>query len=221
MMNDAINRYGQRKTALGKNTAKIFELMWGQCTISIRTLIKGEVEYEESKKRNDVLWLTNKLRILTSGVDEEADAVDVYFQALFDWTHIRQQENESEDTYQKRLNTATQNLILAGGEDVLYPRKLLDTSVIDKDKPTKDEKDKLIDKVRAMHLLCRSDNRKHGSLISELRKAKDVGRDEWPKKQPNAFKLLVKRANLSQSSYNSNQHPRNNRNRYNQGAQFL
>ena len=227
LMKDTITRYGNRQATLKKNVGKIFETIWGQCTVSIRTLVKGEDEYSNKKKTNDVTWLLEKLRQLTSGVDNEADSADVYFQALYDWTHIRQSENESEDAYQKRVDTATQNLILAGGEDVLYPRKLLPNSVTDRNKPDEDDKKTLIARIRAMHLLCRSDLKRHGSTINELRKAKDVGQDEWPQSQPSAFKLLVKRSNLLSNSGSNNtnrisNNTRNNRNRFNRtGAQFL
>ena len=219
LMNDAVKRYGQRQANLTKNIGKIFELLWGQCTTSVRTLLKGNDEYESKRKESDVLWLIPKLRQLTSGVDEEADAVDVYFNALFEWTHIRQYDTENEDAFKKRIDTVTQNLILAGGEDVLYPRKLLESQVVDKDKPPEKEKKSLMDRIRAMHLLCRSDIRKHGGLVSDLRKAKDVGRDEWPKKQTAAFKLLVKRANSIPNRNNPSSH--NNRNRFQRGVQFV
>ena len=73
-----------------------------------------------------------------------------------------------------------------------------------------------------MNLLCRSDNKRHGTTVQELRRAKDVGRDEWPITKASAFKLLVKRSN----ALNSNgQQPGNNNNRRNnpfrRGAQFL
>ena len=88
IMKDVITRYGNRKVTVKKNVGKIFEIMWGQCTTSIKTLVKGEDTYDESKKKNDVSWLIKQVRRLTSGVDNEADGADVYFQALWGWTHI-------------------------------------------------------------------------------------------------------------------------------------
>ena len=212
LMKDVISRYGNRQVALKKNIGKLYELVWGQCTTSVKTLIKGETDYDDNKKKNNVKWLIEQLRRITSGVDGEADAVDVYFQALWEWTHVRQHENESEDMYQKRIDTLTQNLILAGGEDVLYPRKLLPTTISDVDKPKTEEKNALKDRVLAMHLLCRSDTKKHGQTVNELRKAKDVGRDEWPITKPAAFKLLVKRANVLQVNNRTGQNNNPNRN---------
>ena len=135
LMKDVITRYGNRKVAVKKNVGKIFELVWGQCTTSVKTLIKGEDTYDENKKKNNVTWLIQQARRLTSGVDNEADGADVYFQALWEWTHIRQHENETKDAYQKRADTLTQNLILAGGEQVLYPKKLFPSSVSDANNP--------------------------------------------------------------------------------------
>ena len=222
LMKDAVTRYGTRKMTLQKNIGKVYELLWGQCTNSIKTLVKGETEHSEKRKKNDVSWLVGHLRQLTSGVDNEADSADIYFQALYKWTHIRQGENESDDLFQKRADTVTQNLILAGGEDVLYPRKLLPAGVADSNNPKSEEKEKTIDRIRAMHLLCRSDPKRQGTTVDELRKAKDVGRNEWPQTQPAAFKLIVKRSNLLQSTGKYNPNSNNRRNdRFRRGAQFL
>ena len=87
-----------------------------------------------------MLWLINNLQQLTSGVDNESDGIDVYFQALYKWTHIRQLESETEDAYQKRVDTVTQNLILAGGGEVLCPKKILKGQAADKDNPTPEER---------------------------------------------------------------------------------
>ena len=92
MMKDEISRYGNRKAILNKNIGKLFELIYGQCTDSITTLLKGEDVFEDKRSKNDVIWLIEKLRQLTSGVDNEADAADVYFQSLYEWTHVRQNE---------------------------------------------------------------------------------------------------------------------------------
>ena len=121
LMKDEITRFGHHKTALHKNIGKIFELIWGQCSTSIETLIKGDDKFKKNKEDNNAKWLITELRQLTSGVDSQANAADVYFQSLWEWTHLRQGENESNDSFQKRADTASQNLILAEGEDVLYP----------------------------------------------------------------------------------------------------
>ena len=53
LMKDKITRYGNRRDALKKNIGKIYELIWSQCTVSIKTMVKGENEYSEKKKNND------------------------------------------------------------------------------------------------------------------------------------------------------------------------
>ena len=184
-------------------------------------MIKGHDDYQDNKRKNDVLWIIKHARQLTSGDDNEADSVDIYVQALWEWIHIRQGENESEDSYQKRADTATHNLVLAGGEDVLYPRKLFPSGTSDINNPKEDEKRKLMDRIRAMHLLCRSDFKRHGKTVDELRKAQDLGRSEWPTTQPSGFKLLVKRAG-NQQQHKSPNKPGGNKTRFGrQGAQFL
>ena len=116
ILKDKITRFGNRQATLKKNIGKVYELIWTQCTTSIKTMVKGKNDYESKKKGNDVIWLIKRVRELASGVDNNTDAVDIYFQSLWEWTRIRQGENESKEAYQKRADTATQNLILAGGK---------------------------------------------------------------------------------------------------------
>ena len=54
LMKDTITRYGNRNLALTKNIGKIFELIWGQCTTSICTLLKGEENFQTQRRNNDV-----------------------------------------------------------------------------------------------------------------------------------------------------------------------
>ena len=61
MMKDVITRYGNRKATLDKNIGKVCEIIWGQCTTSIKTLVKGESDFNEKKKANDVKWLVEHL----------------------------------------------------------------------------------------------------------------------------------------------------------------
>eukprot|EP00957_Ditylum_brightwellii_P050722 3846271-Ditylum_brightwellii.AAC.1 len=81
-MKDAIIRFGNRKAALKVNIRKIFGLIWGQFTTSAQTLVKGQDSYRDKKVDNDVSWLTDHLRWITSGVDNKSDKVGYYIQAL-------------------------------------------------------------------------------------------------------------------------------------------
>eukprot|EP00957_Ditylum_brightwellii_P071275 5418502-Ditylum_brightwellii.AAC.1 len=96
-------------------------------------------------------WLIKNLRQITSEVDNESDEVDNYIQALWKWTHLQQHKNKIENKYQKRADTAMQNLISERGMDILYPRQLLPTTTTDKDKPDAKSKAALMDRVQAMH----------------------------------------------------------------------
>ena len=51
ILKDKITRFGNRQAELTKNIGKSFELIWGQCTTSVKTMIKGHDEYQEKKKK--------------------------------------------------------------------------------------------------------------------------------------------------------------------------
>ena len=92
------------------------------------------------------------MRQITSSVDNSSDPFDNYITSIYEWIHLRQGDQETEDAYKKKADTVTQNLILAGGIGVLQPRALFDTT-----KDANDEKASVMNKVRAVYLLCRSD----------------------------------------------------------------
>eukprot|EP00957_Ditylum_brightwellii_P013380 1010522-Ditylum_brightwellii.AAC.1 len=92
-------------------------------------------DYKNKKNNNGVPWLINNLRKITSGIYNESDEVDSYIQVLWEWTHLCQSKSNIEGKYQKRADTAMQNIILVGGRDVLCSRQLLPPTTTDKDKP--------------------------------------------------------------------------------------
>eukprot|EP00957_Ditylum_brightwellii_P105572 8048580-Ditylum_brightwellii.AAC.1 len=71
-----------------------------------------------------------------------------------------------------------QNLILVGSIDSLCLKSLLPITTTDKDKPDAKSKKVLIDRVCAMHIICYSAFKQHRMLVTNIRKAQDLGRKE-------------------------------------------
>eukprot|EP00957_Ditylum_brightwellii_P057220 4335745-Ditylum_brightwellii.AAC.1 len=68
---------------------------------------------------------------------------------------------------------------------------------MDRNKPDARLGNILMNRVRVMHLICCSDFKQHGTLVSDLYRTLDLGRKEWLSPQTSSFKLLVKCNNLN------------------------
>eukprot|EP00957_Ditylum_brightwellii_P209271 15361054-Ditylum_brightwellii.AAC.1 len=89
-MIDAITRFGDSNAAVKVKIGKIFGLICGQYMTSMQALLKVQDEYKNRKEDNNVSWLINHLRQITSGVDNKSDEIDNYIQALSEWTQLHQ-----------------------------------------------------------------------------------------------------------------------------------
>ena len=54
---------------LTQNLAKMFGLVWGQCTPKLREDIMGMKEYQEKANEYNCLWLLENLKTAVSGAD--------------------------------------------------------------------------------------------------------------------------------------------------------
>ena len=65
--------YVTREVGLENNMLKIYGLVKGQCSHSLQAVLKQENDYETKDRKQDVLWLLGKLKLLTSGLDNRSD----------------------------------------------------------------------------------------------------------------------------------------------------
>lgn len=68
-----IKIYATREAELKSNVDKIYGLVKGQCSSSLKTVIKQDAEYEEENGEQNVLWLLEKLKEVTSGLDTKSN----------------------------------------------------------------------------------------------------------------------------------------------------
>eukprot|EP00957_Ditylum_brightwellii_P024743 1869173-Ditylum_brightwellii.AAC.1 len=81
------------KNQLKKQKGDIFEqallkdaiTIFGNRKAAIKALVKGQKDYKIKKAENDMPWLINHLRQITSGVNNKLDKVYNYIQALWGW----------------------------------------------------------------------------------------------------------------------------------------
>ena len=71
-----------RKAILSQNLAKLFGLVWGQCTPKLREDIMGRTDYVTKLTEYDCLWLLEKVKSASSGADRGQYKYLSYLRAL-------------------------------------------------------------------------------------------------------------------------------------------
>ena len=193
-----IKLYVTREMELDNNVRKIYGLVKGQCSHSLKTILKQEKEYEVKDRDQDILWLMKTLKALTSGLDNKSNKRYNLFNALLVFITIRQGENESDSGYMKRFKINMDTLLSAGGRHILCSPELVDA--VDPDNITELERNVEEAKFKAIVFLNRSDPARYGDLNLELKNSKNLGRDEYPDSAADAMDIMVRRSGAFNTS---------------------
>ena len=93
-----------RKMIMKGNIKKLYALVWGQCTQALRSELTGFDEYEINEKKANSLWLLEKIKVVSAGVDATANVVVTYHQQYMSLSYLRQSMTESMEEYLKRFH---------------------------------------------------------------------------------------------------------------------
>eukprot|EP00957_Ditylum_brightwellii_P062303 4727648-Ditylum_brightwellii.AAC.1 len=77
---------------------KLYGIVMGQCTESLKSEIKGEGNYEDAEMDSNALWLLQTIKKISAGIS----------------TKKNETPGKSLDTFQKRFRLAVQTLELVG-----------------------------------------------------------------------------------------------------------
>ena len=178
-----------RKMIMKGNIKKLYALVWGQCTQALKSELAGFDEYEENEKKANSLWLLEKIKVVSAGVDATANVVATYHQQYMSVSYLRQGLTESMEEYLKRFHALVATTKLAGGENIWYCEKLFDLRMKDASEQQIKESE---EKVKAVFFLLHGDKTRFGERIRELERAMHAGRDEWPLTVVGAYHLMIK-----------------------------
>ena len=132
-----IKKLVDREMQLESNMCKLYGLIKGQCSHSLRAVLKQENDFEEKDGEQNVLWLMEKLQKITSGLDSKSNKLCNLFDALFAFVTMRQGDNESDTAYMKSFKVNLDTLYSAGGMHILCSPELMEAE--DSKNPTKEE----------------------------------------------------------------------------------
>ena len=185
-----IKLYVQRDFDMEATINQIYSLIWGQCSDGLKASIRHLKEYDEKKRVSDVLWLMKHIKELTAGIDHKTNKFFRYQQAMMKFWTIKQGPYECTDAYFTRFNSTLQTLEFSGGASCLYSKELDDNF-----STYTDSKAEVVERVKAMCLLQRSDQARYSELLTELKNASFVENDEYPVTSADAYDLLLRRCN--------------------------
>jgi len=191
---------------LRENITKIYGLTIGQCTPALRSTLKSDPDYKNKSSTYDSLWLLQKLRVLTAGVDTAANPSFSLNEQILFFFNTRQGQNESDDDYLMRFNSRTHVLEMSGRDHMFLSEKVLGKAI---NTASDIEIAESREKFRVMCFLQRADKGRYGELLDDLKKGMFVGRDEYPTTVARAYDLLLHTS--KKIGY------RRNRQRYSQG----
>ena len=192
LQDQEVKMYLIRKNKLRTNVNKIWGLIMGQCSTALSSVVENSSDFRTSDKKNDILWLLNEVKQITSGLDMKCNKRFMYHEALSMLITMRQGDTETLDSWMNRVESNCQNLIMAGGEHVLSSPALM----VNGEKSTDDEIRDEAQKFKAMIALKKANTTKFGDLQKQLVEATYVGRDEYPETPASVYDLLVRHAGL-------------------------
>ena len=178
MKQEEVKLHIKRLKALENNQEKLYAIMWGQLTHGLQEIIKGDDDFVYKDTTFDSIWLLQKAKLTSSGVDSKANKHLTFVQALTSFCTIQQGQSESNDSFRQRIDAAALTLGLAGGSTVLCSPGLLISK--DENNPSEKEIQVEIEKVKAMVMFLRSDVNRYGTLQDDLSLSVYKGRDEFP-----------------------------------------
>ena len=69
----ALTRYMDREEKIRENMNKIYGIVFGKCTPSLQSVMKGFLDYENESKYYDCLWIMEELKKIKAGVEIKAN----------------------------------------------------------------------------------------------------------------------------------------------------
>ena len=186
---EEIKEYVKDLKLIKSNLKKIYNLVYGNCTDSVRTMLKTYDDYESKSLIFDHEWLFKKVKMIVSGLDTKVNLRVSLHAAVLNYMLMKQYPNETNDTYLTRFRSMIETLKLAGGEHILVSEMLLGKKIENASgAEIYEEKEKFM----AICYILRSDVDRYGKLLEDLKSSANRGRDEYPITLTDAFDLLVR-----------------------------
>ena len=110
MKQEQIKMYMKRLTTLESNQLKLYALLWGQLSEGLKQAVQGEDDFDSKSESFDCIWLLEKVKLLSAGVNSKINAHCSYLQALTHFCTMRQGGQETNESFKKRVNATAKTV---------------------------------------------------------------------------------------------------------------
>ena len=184
-----VKRYYSRTDKYKEHKAKVFIVIRGQCSLSMKNKLESDKEYKTWVANDDVTNLLKKIKELTYSTTEVRYEYWSVAMGLGKLSNVRQADGETIPSYYKRFRNVVEIIECQWGD--MYPMKL---AMKESGYDDKSKRDDIVQKCRNKTLAClflNGANRKYYSkCIDELNNAYLSGHNNYPKSAEEAMTYL-------------------------------
>jgi hypothetical protein len=191
--------YLSRDNQLRGNLARLYNLIWGQCSKALKEKLKSRQGYVSAQEANDASWLIIRIKELSFKFEEQKYFFLSMFEAKRKLFALKQANNQTIQDYHATFVNLVNAIEHFGGtfgtEQALmdYSAKALGFGEEYHDEAEKSDEAKRASRQRflATAFIMNSDRIRYGELIRDLANSFVKGRNEYPEDLVSAHKLLV------------------------------
>ena len=183
-----IKAHWEKEEELQATCRAAYNLMWGQLTPGLQSMISAHTEHKVSAADCDCLWLLERIKIESSGLDIKGNKRVNFFVLILRLFNFKQGKKMSNDVYYNTFLEHVASLEAAGGEDIFCNTKIMKFLNLD---PTKiDDVKKESECFKAIMFLLHSNSSEYGGLLTRLENNAVIGQDGYPLTVADAYHLL-------------------------------
>ena len=192
-----VKEYVKQTSRLQENIKRLWALVWGQCSDTIRTRLQALDTYNDMHTASDGLRLLVAIKDLMYNVQEQKYVPLSIHLAKRQFFLLSQGRNTVGEYYEQFKNqTDVLDHIGAGiGDDDAITKQVLWSQGINIDDATEAQKDAAeiqgIEWYLALAFLMGSDRSRFGRLLEKLENDFTAGHDNYPKTLTNAYNMLL------------------------------
>ena len=177
--------YLKREHQFNQNKKRIFTILLGQCTPSLLTSVKSSENWTTKNEEKDPIWLMNRLKKLTVGIDDFQNELVSAHDALARIYRMWQRPLETNDQYIERFKEYWATSEAAAGVNCLVPN-ITKTS----GKYSSMTKEEWTEATKAMYFFLHADKIRFGDKIREIQENVVLGTDSFPTTMEAAYRIL-------------------------------
>jgi hypothetical protein len=172
---EEICMYVKMRAAIGSAMKSLYDLIWGQCSESLRSRLRGFDDYPKYSQNADSLTLLKGIRAEMTGFRNKQYLSHALHKTMRDFYNLAQGKHRSNQEYYDEFNSMVLTAEESGATIGAHPgsiTKIILSTTVDPTKPTPDEQITAVktatDRYLAVAFLLSADRIRYGTLIEEI-----------------------------------------------------